>query len=941
MTSVWPRFRFAIDRGGTFTDVYCEVVSSSGGVKRTVLKLLSEDPSNYADAPTEGIRRLLERETGIPHPRSAPVDTSRIESIRMGTTVATNALLERKGERVALVTTKGFADLQFIGNQARPKIFDLEIKRPELLYEAVVEVDERVQLVKDDDNNNGGGTADATAAGAEVVLGLSHERLLVTRPVDEDDVRTRLQAVLQQGITSIAVVLLHSYAYPAHEQAVKKVAQALGFAQISLSSEVMPMVRMVPRGCTACVDAYLTPVIRRYLASFTKGFDEGLGRVQVSFMQSDGGLTPMENFLGNRAILSGPAGGVVGYARTSYDDAAGADDTTPTQQQQQGVGSKDMPVIGFDMGGTSTDVSRYAGTFEHVFESTTAGVTIQSPQLDINTVAAGGGSRLFFRNGLFVVGPESAGAHPGPVCYRKGGPLAVTDANVMLGRVQPHLFPAIFGPTEKEPLDVDGTRRAFEQLTVEINAHAASTASGAPPRVYTVDEVAYGFIRVANEAMARPIRNLTTMKGFDVTKHALATFGGAGPQHCCAIAKSLGMRRIYVHRYAGILSAYGLSLADIVVEKQEPFSGADIALAGTITVALDRLHALEHAARADLKAQGFTDAQISCTRYLNLRYHGTDTAMMTALPPGAASRPPSRAGDMRATAESTPVATERSAGAIEGLGKCLISGWALPAAAATDVLSAQGPPEQRASSSADAAAAAAFAREFVETYTREYGFALDGRKILVDDVRVRAVGSTARALGDGGDPSGSMAAAAVPPPAPLETVSVYFDGARVPTPVYSFDTLLPGQAVVGPAIVVQNVATVVVEPRCTARVAAGGDLEITVEESNDKAVTTALDPIYLSIFSHRFMGIAEQMGRTLQRTSISVNIKERLDFSCALFDPQGGLVANAPHLPVHLGAMSDAVRYQRRCSRPRPPVACPCCVSSWARNRREGSLGGN
>ena len=752
------------------------------------------------------------------------------------------------------------------------------------------------------------------------------------------------------------MVLLHSYAYPAHEQAVKKVAKALGFEQISLSSEVMPMVRMVPRGCTACVDAYLTPVIRRYLASFTKGFDAGLGRVQVSFMQSDGGLTPMENFLGNRAILSGPAGGVVGYARTSFDDAASA---AAGQPHQRGTGDKDMPVIGFDMGGTSTDVSRYAGTFEHVFESTTAGVTIQSPQLDINTVAAGGGSRLFFRNGLFVVGPESAGAHPGPtppspiphhnhhpsplthactqarpllrpyptpinphllprthagpVCYRKGGPLAVTDANVMLGRIQPHLFPAIFGPTEKEPLDVDGTRRAFEQLTAEINTHAATAAAAAPAaapaRAYTVDEVAYGFVRVANEAMARPIRNLTTMKGFDVTKHALATFGGAGPQHCCAIAKSLGMRRIYVHRYAGILSAFGLSLADIVVEKQEPFSGEDIALKGTIAIALDRLHALEHVARSDLKAQGFTDAQISCTRYLNLRYQGTDTATMTALPvaggPAAAARPPSRAAG---AAESTPVAAEPSSGAIEGLGKCLMSGWALPAAVATDALTVD-PPGQRASSSADTAAAAAFTREFVDTYTREYGFALDGRKILVDDVRVRAVGSTQRLFAAD---AGGAAGAALPPPVPLETVSVYFDGARVPTPVHYVDALLPGHTVVGPAIIVQNVATVVVEPRCSARIAAGGDIEITVEEAEDKAVTAALDPIYLSIFSHRFMGIAEQMGRTLQRTSISVNIKERLDFSCALFDPQGGLVANAPHLPVHLGAMSDAVRYQRR-----------------------------
>ena len=391
-------FQFAIDRGGTFTDIYCEVLdrSSSSDTHRTarhvVLKLLSEDPSNYEDAPTEGIRRVLERETGEPHPRGVPVDTSRIESIRMGTTVATNALLERKGERIALVTTAGFGQLQRIGNQSRPKIFDLEIRRPDLLYEEVVEINERVVLVKD---NNTRSKYDQSA----LVVGKSHEQLVVEKHLDRDEVTSKLRSVLDLGIKSLSVVFLHSYTFPDHEVQVKALALEMGFEQVSISSEVMPMIRAVPRGGTTCVDAYLTPVIKKYLHSFSREFDSGLSAVKVSFMQSDGGLTPMSTFLGNKAILSGPAGGVVGYAVTSSMD----------HESSSSSSSSSLSVIGFDMGGTSTDVSRYAGRYEHVFESTTGGVTVQSPQLDINTVAAGGGSRLFYRGGLFVVGPESAG----------------------------------------------------------------------------------------------------------------------------------------------------------------------------------------------------------------------------------------------------------------------------------------------------------------------------------------------------------------------------------------------------------------------------------------------------------------------------------------------------------------------------------------------------
>lgn len=801
------RFRFSIDRGGTFTDIYCEVVNPDYEILgKRVVKLLSEDPSNYKDAPTEGIRRILEIETGIPHPRSQAVDTSRIEYIRMGTTVATNALLERKGEKIALITTKGFGDLQRIGNQSRPKIFDLEIKRPDLLYDHVCELDERVALCGDDyDFSNQNLEA--------IVTGVSNEKLIILKAIDLDEVRRKLENVFQCGITSIAVVLLHSYTFPHHENVVKSIARDIGFTQISLSSEVMPMVRMVSRGCTTCVDAYLTPVIKRYLESFSSGFDSNFINVNVSFMQSDGGLTPMSSFLGNKAILSGPAGGVVGYAMTSYEKGG-------------------MPVIGFDMGGTSTDVSRYAGTYEHVFETTTAGVTIQSPQLDINTVAAGGGSRLFYKNDLFVVGPESAGAHPGPVCYRKGGPLTVTDANVLLGRIQPHLFPAIFGKDENEILDYNETFKAFTNLTQVINASGLQ---------YTVDEVAYGFIKVANEAMARPIRNLTTMKGFDVTKHALSCFGGAGPQHCCAIAKSLGMKKIYVHRYSGILSAFGLSLADVVVEKQQPFSGTSIS--GCLELINQRLSVLESIAIDELLHQSFPRSSISCTRFINCRYQGTDTSIMTSI-------------DDSKSSNST-----------------------------------------------------SYEEVFVQNYKREYGFELVGRSVLVDDIRVRAVGNAnLKTFREEELQKNNMHTAVIP--ASSESASVYFEGGRFETPVFNMNALTGGHTIKGPAIIIQDVATVVIEPDCTAQITTLGDIEILIFESIEKKLTCDLDPIYLSIFSHRFMGIAEQMGRTLQRTSISVNIKERLDFSCALFDSAGGLVANAPHLPVHLGAMSEAVRYQ-------------------------------
>ncbi|PSC69547.1 5-oxoprolinase isoform B [Micractinium conductrix] len=831
-------FSFSIDRGGTFTDVYAEFLGADGAPRSRVLKLLSEDPSNYPDAPREGIRRVLEAETGAPHPRGAPLDTSRVAAIRMGTTVATNALLERKGERTALVVTQGFRDLLHIGNQSRPNIFDLEIKCPDVLYEEVVECDEEVVLPL--------GDAPSTRAGPDPVgdsqrhplvgeraAAVTGEAVVVRRPPDMAGLRHELQRVLDAGIVSVAVVLKHAAIFPRHEQLVGRLAREMGFKQVSLSSVVMPMVKMVPRGFTAAADAYLTPHIMRYIQTFQAGFDAGLARVPVYFMQSDGGLTSVADFSGHKAILSGPAGGYVGYATTT---------------RWGGVEPSRLQMIGFDMGGTSTDVSRYAGAYEHVFESTTAGVTIQAPQLDINTVAAGGGSRLFCRSGVFQVGPESAGAHPGPVCYRKGGYLAITDANLVLGRILPDFFPKIFGPLENESLDSEGARAALEAVAAEVNAQAA--AAGQPPK--SVDEIAMGFLRVANETMCRPIRALTQMKGYDVTQHVLSCFGGAGGQHACAIAAALGMRSIFIHRYSGILSAVGIGLAEVVQEAQEP-SAATLG-ADALPDLERRLDALQELAVARLRKKGFSDEQICCQRFLNLRYDGTDVPLMTPAPE-----------------------------------------------------------------------AGGFAAAFEAAYKREYGFKLEGRAIRVDDLRVRASGRHTEPQQPGREPGD-----AGPLPTPAVTASAYFEaGGRQPTPAYLLTDLKPGHAVTGPAMLIDNISTIVLEPGCTAHVTAARDVRIelgsapaaaggaaAVAAAADGAAAgpadTECDPIQLAIFSHRFMGIAEQMGRVLQRTSISVNIKERLDFSCALFDADGNLVSNAPHLPVHLGAMSEAVKYQIR-----------------------------
>lgn len=808
--------------------------------------------------------------------------------------VATNALLERQGEPTALVVTTGFKDLLHIGNQSRPDIFDLVIAGPELLYKEVVECDEEVILPLGDtpgpragDNpaatdsswlfssSSSSADSDKNNNNLKVVKGTTGELVCIRKPPNLPKLQTTLQHILNSGITSLAVVLKHAAIFPDHELAVGNLATSMGFTHVSLSHKVMPMVKMVPRGFTAAADAYLTPHIMRYVQAFEAGFDDGLLRgVPVYFMQSDGGLAGADAFSGHRAILSGPAGGYVGYARTTSWEGSGT-----------GTDSGSMQMIGFDMGGTSTDVSRYAGTFEHVFESTTAGITIQAPQLDINTVAAGGGSRLFFDSGVFKVGPESAGAHPGPVCYRKGGYLAITDANLVLGRILPEFFPKIFGLGENEPLDLDGARQAMAAVTDQVNAHAtAATTSSAsasslqqqqPQQEKSIDEVAMGFIRVANEAMCRPIRALTQAKGYDAAKHVLSCFGGAGGQHACAIAIALGINTVFVHRYSGILSAVGIALADVVQEIQEP-SASQLDESAMLELE-NRLCALSVEGKRALKDKDFNeeDGEITVARYLNLRYEGTDVPIMTEQP-----------------SNSTNGTTGGTITAVD------------------------------------------YITAFEEAYRREYGFILENRKVLVDDIRIRAAGHHHKTTGKGNNNSsgdgGSGATNASPPPlpSPAAMMEAYFEplGKQL-VPAFLMKDLHSGHQVAGPAIMIDDISTIVVEAHCTAHITSKGDVRIAIRSSPSRsthAATTSTndydnkeeneecDPIQLSIFSHRFMGIAEQMGRVLQRTSISVNIKERLDFSCALFDASGNLVSNAPHLPVHLGAMSEAVKYQIR-----------------------------
>ncbi|KAL1886938.1 hypothetical protein Cpir12675_006834 [Ceratocystis pirilliformis] len=826
-TSQQGNIRISIDRGGTFTDVHASIP----GRDDVILKLLSVDPANYKDAPTEGIRRILEIASGQSLPRGQPLDLRLVDRIRMGTTVGTNALLERKGARSALFITKGFKDLLRIGTQSRPRIFDLTVKLPELLYQSVVEVDERITLE--------GFTEDPyppsinTAGDPQLVQGQTGEIVRILKSPDPSQISCDLQRVWDEGYRSISIVLLHSYVYPEHERLVGEMARSMGFMVVE-SAALQPMIKAVPRGMSATADAYLTPIINSYINSISDNFVGGLGSSgsRCEFMQSDGGLVDFRNFGGLRSVLSGPAGGVVGYAQTTYDDL------------------EKQPVIGFDMGGTSTDCSRFAGTYDHVFETTTAGVSIQSPQLDINTVAAGGGSMLFWRDGLFVVGPESAGAHPGPVCYRKGGPLTITDANVFLGRIQPLYFPKIFGPHENEPLGVELTQAAFHELTRKINEDNAT--EGRSP--LTAEEVALGFLRMADEVMARPIRALTEARGYDTSAHILACFGGAGGQHACSLAAALSISRVVVHKYASILSSYGLSLADLVHEDQRPT--AMEYNASNIAAVKHTLKELASKTTSHLLAQGMSEDQIHHELYLNLRYKGSTSSFMILK---------EESGD-----------NDKS--------------WD-------------------------------FQASFEKRHRREFGFDFPGKTILIDDFRVRGIASSANRKHESPFKQFQrLSSRNVDLPMAKETAKVCFSESKgkTDTPVYLLTDLQPGSKVPGPALILDNTLTVLVMASSIASVL-DSCVVIDLHKDSSTAIclpeikaSTAINPVQLSIFGHRFMSIAEQMGRSLQKTAVSTNIKERLDFSCALFSPDGGLVANAPHVPVHLGSMQFAVKYQHQ-----------------------------
>ncbi|MES1909909.1 MAG: hypothetical protein MHM6MM_002592 [Cercozoa sp. M6MM] len=817
-------YRFSIDRGGTFTDVYCE--SPSCEVK--VLKVLSEDAA-YDNGPREGIRQALEHFEQREIPRGTLLDASNIEWIRMGTTVATNALLERRGERTALVTTRGFGDLLHIGDQSREKIFDLRIQRLKPLFSYVMEVDERVYITRSECE------IDKVAPSHETLKTESGDLVHVLKAPDADTVRQQLRE-LRLHADSVAIVLLHSYAFERHERLIERIAREVGFTHVSRSSNVLKAVRAVPRGHTTCVDAYLTPVIDRYVRHFCDGFIPGsLDNTDIHFMQSDGGLCKVGEFLGCRAILSGPAGGVVGFARRTF---------IPSMQHLQ--------IVGLDMGGTSTDVSRHhqlvkedSDEFELRFENKVAGVVVASPQLDVTTVAAGGGSRLFVReNGMLSVGPESAGAMPGPVCYgREGGVLAVTDANAVLGRLLPEYFPKIFGPSHNEALDVEKSRQAMSALLKESQEQGILSDS------MTLEQFALGFIKVANESMARPVRAITVAQGHDICEHILAAFGGAGGQHACGIARLLKMKHVCVDRHSGILSALGIGEADVVKEMQLPVDG-------TWQRAQSQALSLLHDVSQHLLQRGFSHSGVAMRTFANLRFDGTVVHL-----------------------EFTPTP--------------------LPLSFFSTLLGVQDTslmvPFDATNGDFDDAE-----RRFRERYKRELGF-VPTTPILVNDVRVRGVGKVSHmrrcriAEGNGA--------------VPVDSTRVYFGKWHNQVAVYDLDTMGSGDTAEGPCIVVNGTSTIVVEPACHAKVSPFGDVVITVSAFEADG-QQEIESVQLSLYAHRFMSVAEQMGRVLQRTAISTNIKERLDFSCAVFGPDGGLIANAPHLPVHLGAMQEAVRFQ-------------------------------
>lgn len=771
MSSGW---QFWVDRGGTFTDI----VARDPSGRLSTHKLLSENPEHYSDATIAGIKQILDIAL------DQPIPSGLVDTVKMGTTVATNALLERKGERTLLIVNEGFRDALRIGDQARPRLFDLNIALPSPLYSKVVEISGRIDV---------------------------HGKELSA--LDEASIRSMLDAARGEGFSSCAIVLMHAWKYGDHERRVAALARAAGFTQISASHEVSPLLRLIPRGHTAVVDAYLSPILRRYVDRVAAE----LGDAKLYFIQSNGGLVDAPHFQGKDAILSGPAGGIVGAARTA--SMAGFDE-----------------IIGFDMGGTSTDVALYAGTFQRTFDTEVAGVRIRAPMMAIHTVAAGGGSILHFDGSRFRVGPDSAGANPGPASYRRGGPLTVTDANVCVGKIQPRHFPAIFGPNGDQLLDADIVRERFSRLADEI---AAATGERRDIR-----DIAEGYLRIAVANMANAIKQVSVQKGYDVTRFALQCFGGAGGQHACLVADELRMDTVFIHPYAGVLSAYGMGLADQAVMREQT---VEVAFSPDALVALEQHAAkLAHSAAQALVEQGAAPAAIVIERKVHLRYSGTEAALPVSF------------------------------------------------ASYRDMVAA-----------------------FTAAHRARFGFATPDRALIAETVTIEAIYP--------GEPvhETTLLARSAEPLTAIDHVELWSNGQSYRAPVYDRSTLRAGDHIAGPALIRESAATTIVEPGWMAEVTTLDHLILRRAAARtlaSAAGTEKADPVLLELFNNLFMSVAEQTGAVLQNTSMSVNIKERLDFSCAIFDANGNLVANAPHVPVHLGAMGESVRtvLRRRKSTLRP-----------------------
>lgn len=761
-----PGWQFWIDRGGTFTDV----VARQPDGKLIVHKLLSENPQRYADAPLQGIREVLALgpEDRIP--------SEQIAVVKMGTTVATNALLERQGEPTLLVITQGFRDALRIGYQNRPDIFARQILLPEVLYQQVIEVKER------------------TSAQGDILV-----------PLDVESTQQDLQTAYDRGLRACAIVCVHGYRYPDHECQIAALAKEVGFTQISVSHQVSPLMKLISRGDTTVVDAYLSPILHRYVARVATALDQ----TRLMFMQSNGGLTDAHKFQGKDSILSGPAGGIVGAVETSL--RAGFE-----------------KIIGFDMGGTSTDVCHYQGEYERVFETEVAGVRLRAPMMAIHTVAAGGGSILQFDGSRYRVGPASAGANPGPACYRQGGPLTVTDCNLVVGKLQPEFFPQVFGPGGNLPLEAETVKQKFTQLAQTIHQQ-----SHLPPQ--QPEQVAQGFLAIAVEKMANAIKKISLQRGYDVSEYTLCCFGGAGGQHACLIAESLGIEQIFLHPYAGVLSAYGMGLADLRVIRQQ---AVEAPLTQELLPELENLLTnLAQAGIAELNQQDIAAAQIHTQPKLHLRYQGTDSPLIVDF---------------------------EAASTLQGL-----------------------------------------KTKFESTHRQRYGFIVEDRSLVVEAMSVEVIGQTVMPE----DPPQGQRQGEL---SPMATVQMYTASTWHPTPVFQRVDLQPGDCLAGPALIIEATGTTVIEPGWQGEIQGSNLILRRLETSSGGVQPTAAnakpDPVLLEIFNNLFQAIAEQMGVTLQNTSYSVNIKERLDFSCAIFDQQGHLVANAPHIPVHLGSMGESVQ---------------------------------